>query len=56
MYIYRITNKINNKIYIGQTIKTIKIRWLRHCTDALNYRSNTKFAKAIRKYGKIILL
>lgn len=52
MYIYKITNKINNKIYIGQTTKTINLRWQRHCTDALNNRTNTKFARAIRKYGK----
>ena len=52
MYIYKITNKINNKIYIGQTTKTIALRWQRHYTDALNNRTNTKFARAIRKYGK----
>ena len=52
MYIYKITNKINNKIYIGQTIKNINLRWQRHYTDALSNRVNTKFAKAIRKYGK----
>ena len=26
-YIYKITNLINNKIYIGQTIRSINIRW-----------------------------
>ena len=26
MYIYKITNTINNKIYIGQTIKNIENR------------------------------
>lgn len=38
MYIYKITNKINNKIYIGQTIKNINLRWQRHYTDALSNR------------------
>ncbi len=52
MYIYKITNKINNKVYIGQTIKDINLRWQRHCSDALSGRTNTKFAKAIRKYNK----
>ena len=52
MYIYKITNKINNKVYIGQTTKTIFSRWKRHCADALSNRTNTKFARAIRKYGK----
>ena len=26
-YIYKITNLINNKIYIGQTIRSINVRW-----------------------------
>ena len=52
MYIYKITNKINNKVYIGQTTKNVKTRWQRHCSDALNNRVNTKFAKAIKKYGR----
>lgn len=51
MYIYKITNKINNKVYIGQTTKTIEERWKRHCSDALSGRLKTKFALAIRKYG-----
>lgn len=52
MYIYKITNKINNKVYIGQTTKSINLRWQRHCADALKNRLDTKFARAIRKYGK----
>lgn len=51
MYIYKVTNKINNKIYIGQTTKTIEKRWKRHCDDALSGRLKTKFALAIKKYG-----
>ena len=27
MLIYKITNKINGKIYIGQTTRTLKERW-----------------------------
>jgi group I intron endonuclease len=30
VFIYKITNKINGKVYIGQTCKPIKHRWLRH--------------------------
>lgn len=52
MYIYKITNKINNKVYIGQTIRDINLRWQRHCQDAISGRTDTKFARAIRKYGK----
>lgn len=51
MYIYKITNKINNKVYIGQTINDIETRWKRHCNDALTNRIDTKFSRAIRKYG-----
>lgn len=49
--IYKITNKINNKIYIGQSINPIEERWRRHCSDALNGITDTHFARAIRKYG-----
>lgn len=51
MYIYKITNILNNKCYIGQTINTIEERWKRHQQDALSGRLDTHFANAIRKYG-----
>lgn len=47
MYIYQITNLINNKIYIGQT-NNIKKRWSNHkCGN----NSNMIIARAIKKYG-----
>jgi len=46
MIIYKVTNKINNKIYIGQTIMTLYERWKKHCR-----RGNALF-NAIKKYGK----
>ena len=52
MFIYKITNKINNKCYIGQTTKDVNIRFKRHLNDALSNRLNTNLACAIRKYGK----
>lgn len=50
--IYLITNKVNNKHYVGQTIKLRK-RLLKHLSDSLN---NTRVKhillyKAFRKYG-----
>ena len=48
-YIYQITNKINNKIYIGQTKNTIEERWQQHCYQA---NDGSIFHKAILKYGK----
>lgn len=52
MFIYKITNNINNKIYIGQTIqKNPRTRWYRHISNAklgiAGYLYN-----AIRFYGK----
>ena len=52
MWIYKITNVQNNKVYIGQTIRPIQDRFHRHINDALNNILNTHFARAIRKYGK----
>lgn len=52
MWIYKITNIQNNKVYIGQTIRPIQQRFQRHISDALNNVLNTHFARAIRKYGK----
>lgn len=49
MYIYKITNLINNKIYIGQTIHSIEKRFNRHIIDSKN--KNTRIARAIKKYG-----
>ena len=54
-YIYKITNIINNKIYIGQTRKTTNQRWSEHISaananpDSQDY--NYLLHKAIRKYG-----
>ena len=52
MYIYKITNKVNDKVYIGQSIRPVKKRFNRHLNDALNNKLDTHFARAIRKYGK----
>ena len=52
MWIYKITNIQNNKVYIGQTIRPIQQRFHRHINDAMNDILNTHFARAIRKYGK----
>ena len=52
MWIYKITNIQNNKVYIGQTIRPIKDRFHRHINDAINNILDTHFARAIRKYGK----
>lgn len=47
--VYKITNTINNKIYIGQTTETIEKRFKRHCGYQLN--DNTYLHRAMKKYG-----
>lgn len=51
IFIYKITNNINGKIYIGQTIRPIESRFSRHIRDAERGVLDTHFARAIRKYG-----
>lgn len=51
-YIYLITNKLNGKMYVGQTLMTVHERWLRHCSVARNNINATGIDGAIRKYGK----
>lgn len=46
--IYKITNKINGKIYIGQSNDPER-RWKEHCTKYTNYKS--MIGEAIQKYG-----
>lgn len=52
MWVYKITNIQNQKVYIGQTIRPIEQRFKRHINDALNNILDTHLARAIRKYGK----
>jgi hypothetical protein len=51
MFIYKITNKINNKVYIGQVYnKSIYDRFNRHIKEA-NINSKSYIGRAISKYG-----
>ena len=52
MFIYKITNIQNDKVYIGQTIRPIEERFNRHMNDALHHIIDTKFCRAINKYGR----
>ena len=51
-FIYKITNKINGKIYIGQTIMPIKNRMYKHYSQARTGKAITGIDAAIRKYGE----
>ena len=51
-HIYKIVNAVNNKVYIGQTIRDIDERLRLHVWDAISGRASCrKLANAIRKYG-----
>jgi group I intron endonuclease len=51
MHIYKITNLINGKIYIGLSTEKEKFRWYKHCSDAKNNPKNL-IDRAIAKYGQ----
>ena len=51
-YIYKITNILNNKVYIGKTEKTIKERFVEHCHDCQKEsQADRPLYKAMKKYG-----
>lgn len=51
--IYIITNSINDKVYIGQTIQSLKDRWNEHCRKACSKNeADMHIKRAIFKYGK----
>ena len=52
-YIYKITNKLNDKVYIGQTVKNCQKRWTQHKSAARTAKNNKIiFYNAINKYGE----
>lgn len=60
-YIYKITNLINNKPYIGKTAKTVEKRWKEHYYEARRWQRcfetgsdfgyNSRLYPAMSKYG-----
>ena len=49
-FIYKITNKINSKVYIGQTCRDLQTRWREHKSKA-NCEHNNHLYNAMTKYG-----
>lgn len=49
MIIYKITNLITNKFYVGQTTRSLEIRWKAHIRESI-YQSRY-ICKSIKKYG-----
>jgi group I intron endonuclease len=51
-YIYKATNKINGKFYVGRCKGSIKVREYKHWWYAMNKKTNMPFPNALRKYGR----
>jgi group I intron endonuclease len=51
MLIYKVTNKLNGKIYIGKTKQTLSKRKIAHY-ERVKYNSPTNFHNALRLYSK----
>lgn len=54
MWIYKITNLVNNKIYVGLTSKTIQKRFEQHKKLSIKYKQGSKISLlylAMRKHG-----
>lgn len=47
--IYKISNILNNKVYIGQTVRPLMTRFNEHCHNSSRC---TRLSNAIKKYGK----
>jgi group I intron endonuclease len=47
--IYVLTNKVNGKKYVGQTIMDVELRFSKHCLKSQN---KSRIHYAIQKYGK----
>ena len=52
LFVYKITNTVNGKVYIGITTKSVRSRWKAHLCNAFVKNVNYYLYKAMRKYGK----
>ena len=50
-YIYKITNIINQKSYIGLTTRTVEEHWQEHLRAMQNYKEKRPLYSALYKYG-----
>lgn len=52
LLIYKVTNNINGKVYIGQTIRTLRERQKQHLTSYKYKNDCSRFYNSIRKHGE----
>lgn len=50
-FIYKVTNNINGKVYVGKTVHSVERRFLEHRYEAHTDTKDRPFHKAIVKYG-----
>lgn len=50
-YIYKITNQLNQKVYIGLTSRSVEQRWKEHLQAVNSLKDKRPLYKAIAKYG-----
>lgn len=50
--IYAITNRIDGKKYIGQTIQSVEVRWYHHLYSARHGLRDTVLCRALKKHGE----
>lgn len=51
-FIYKITNLLNNKVYIGKTQLTLELRWQDHKKNFKKLQDDMAIHKAMFKYGE----
>ena len=50
--VYKITNTLNEKVYVGYSSRGAVDRWYQHCANAFTRSKKSKLYSAMRKYGK----
>lgn len=51
-FIYKITNDVNGKVYIGKTLHSVEKRWKEHIKDSKReHTENRPLYRAMNKYG-----
>jgi group I intron endonuclease len=52
MIIYKVTNKLNGKLYVGQTVQKLEHRWRDHIRGDNGKNTQSYLYRALQKHGK----